>query len=113
MTFRLCPAESVAGSDAPVTVNALFELLNSVISIAEVPGFSMETLWEAPVPIFTLPKSTELGVVTTAFEALGVNALEFDPQPVSPAPSSIVQARNTIAPILCRHERAADFEFAR
>lgn len=43
MTFRLRPAESVAGRDAPEMVNALFELLNSVISIADVPGFSIVT----------------------------------------------------------------------
>lgn len=112
LIFRLRPAARVAGSDAPEIVNALLELLNSVIWIAVVPGFSMEISCEAPVPIFTSPKSTEVGVVTTALDALGVNALELEPQPVSPAPRSIEQARNAIAPNLCWRERAIDFECA-
>jgi hypothetical protein len=93
-----------------VRVNAVLELLRSVISTAEVPGFLMEMVCVAPVPIFTSPKSMDAGVVTTAFDALGENVLEFDPHPVRPVLSRIEQARNAIAPSLYSGERTINSE---
>ena len=90
----------MVGRDAEVTVNAALELLSSLISSAEVPGFLMEIVCVAPLPIFTSPKSMDDGVVTTVFEAFGENALESDPQPVSPVPRKREQARNVIVPSL-------------
>lgn len=86
----------------------MLELLSSLISIADVPGFFMEMVCVAPLPIFTSPKSTDDGVVTTAFEALGENVLESDPQPVSPVPSRREQASSAIAPSLYAEVRVID-----
>ena len=52
------------------------------------------------MPIFRSPKSTEFGVVTTAFDALGEKDLESDPQPVRPAASNAQQAKKAKAPDL-------------
>lgn len=93
-------------------MKAVLELLNSLISSAEVPGFLIEMVCVALPPIFTSPKSTEDGVVTTAFEAFGENALELDPQPVSPMPRKIEEAKIAIAPIFRLRERAIESEFA-
>lgn len=112
LTLRLCPARSVVGRDGPVTVKAVVELLTSVISSAVDPGFSMEIFCVAPVPILTSPKSRDVGVVTTAFEALGVNVLESEPQPVRPAPTSMEQAMNAIGSNLRQRERALDLHFS-
>jgi len=95
-----------------VMVNELLELLRSVISSAEVPGFLTEMVCVAPVPIFTSPKSMETGVVTTVLLVLGENAFEFEPQPVNPVPIRMEQARIAIAPILYSGERVIDSEVA-
>lgn len=88
----------MVGSDVDeVTVNALLELVSPVISRAEVPEFLMEMFWEAPVPTFTSPKSTDAGVATTGSAFVDENAREFDPQPVIPRVNSMEQARAAAA----------------
>lgn len=83
-------------------MNAALELLSSVICSAAVPEFLMESFWEAPVPIFTSPKSTDDGVATTgsAFELLDENARESDPHPVNPRLNRMEQATAPIAKAL-------------
>jgi hypothetical protein len=85
----------VAGSDAEATSNAALELLSSVICNADVPVFLIAMFCEAPVPIFTSPKSTDEGLATTALA--DENEREFEPHPVSPAPSSREQAKTANA----------------
>ena len=77
-------------------MKALLELVISVISIDEVPEFLMEIVCEEPVPIFTSPKSTEDGVVTTAFAPVDENARESDPQPARPTLNRMEQTRAAI-----------------
>ena len=70
------------GSEGEDTLNALLELLSSVICTAAVPEFFMEICCVAPVPIWTSPKSTDVGVATrgAAFEAAKVRELELQPE---------------------------------
>jgi hypothetical protein len=89
-------------------VKAALELLSVAICIAAVPEFLIDICCVAPVPTSTSPKSTDDGVVTTAFEALGEKALAFDPQPVSPVPSTRDEASNAIAPSLYAGEGVID-----
>ena len=92
----------VVGSGVELTVNAALELLSSVICSDAVPEFLMEIFWDAPVPIFTSPKSTDDGVATTGseFELLDENARESEPQPVSPRLNRMEQAAAPIAKVL-------------
>jgi len=68
----------------------------------------MEIFCEAPVPIFTSPKSTSDGVATTgsAFEpADEENARELDPHPANPRLSRVLEASAAIRPALRRSDR--------
>ena len=86
------------GSDvAGVMVNAVFEVLRSVIFTAEVLEFLIEMLWVAAVPTFKSPKSTDDGVATTGLAFVEEKARESEPQPVSPALNRREQARVAIA----------------
>jgi hypothetical protein len=98
----------VVGSVGEVMVKAALELLSAAMSIGVVPEFLIEICCVAPVPITTSPKSTDDGVVTTAFDAGVEKALAFDPQPVSPMQSRREQARNAIAPSLYSGEGVID-----
>jgi len=88
----------VIGNDvAGLMVNAVFELLRSVIFTAEVLEFLIEMLWVAPVPTFKSPKSTDDGVATTGSAFVEEKARESDPQPVRPAVNRREQARTAVA----------------
>ena len=94
----LWPAERVSGREGDETVNAVLELLSSVTCTADEPEFVMETVCEAPVPTGTSPKSTVDGVAMTVAVSGAENALERDPQPVSPTADTIRQANAADSP---------------
>jgi hypothetical protein len=94
-----------------LTVNALLELPSSVIWTGEVPEFLMEIFCEAPVPIFTSPKSMSDGVATTGSAFAPVvdeNARELEPHPANPRLSSALDASATMTLALQRCERPSN-----
>jgi len=111
--LRLCPAESVAGSETDERVKALLEVLRSVICTSVEPEFLMDTCCEAALPIVTSPKSTEAGVAITGSAFAEENVFEFELQPESAKVSRHARAVIAVGPErsvddwICR--RASDF----
>lgn len=92
-------------------VNALLELLSSMISTAVVPEFLMEIFCEAPVPIFRSPKSMSDGVAITGSAFDDENERELEPQPANPRLSRALDASATKMLAILRCERLSNGEW--
>jgi hypothetical protein len=93
------PAARLAGSAPPFTVKALFEVLNWAICMADVPGFVMDMVRDAGVPIVTSPKSIAEGFTesSASVELVEENGCEFEPQPERPRLSAMAASPSAMA----------------